>query len=313
MVRFIVRRVLLTIPVCLGISVLVFLLIHLVPGDPVRVMLGLQADQEKIAQIREQLGLNRPLPIQYVDWLGKLLRGDMGKSYLTGESVGGAIMQRLPATLTLTVAAFVISILISMPAGIISAVKPYTRTDFATMIFTQLGVAVPDFWLGIMLILIFSLYLRWVPPSGYVPLRDNPWQWFQHLILPAFTVGVINAAILTRFLRSSMLEILHQDYIRTARAKGVNERGVVAIHALKNALIPTVTVLGLQFAFMLGGVVVVEFIFAWPGVGRLALDAIQRRDYPMVQGAVLAVTLTFVLINLLVDILYAYLDPRIKY
>jgi peptide/nickel transport system permease protein len=313
MLRYIVRRVILTIPVCLGITVLVFLLIHLVPGDPVRVMLGLQADQQKIAQIREQLGLNRPLPIQYADWLGRLLRGDLGKSYLTGEPVGGAIVQRLPATLTLTVAAFLISLLIAMPAGIISAVRPYTRTDYATMVFTQLGVAIPDFWLGIMLILVFALYLRWLPPSGYVPLRDDPWGWFQHLILPAFTVGVINAAILTRFLRSSMLEIMHQDYVRTARAKGVTERRVVTVHALKNALIPTVTVLGLQFAFLLGGVVIVEFIFAWPGVGRLALDAIQRRDYPMVQGAVLAVTLTFVLINLLVDILYTYLDPRIEY
>jgi peptide/nickel transport system permease protein len=181
------------------------------------------------------------------------------------------------------------------------------------MVFAQLGVAIPEFWLGIMLILVFSLYLRWVPPSGYVSLWENPVAWLQHLILPAVTVGVVNGAVLTRFLRSSMLEVMHQDYVRTARAKGVAERRVITLHALKNALIPTVTVIGLQFAFMLGGVVVVEVIFAWPGVGRLALDAIARRDYPMVQGAVLAVALTFVAINLLVDIAYAVLDPRIKY
>lgn len=313
MLRFILRRVILVIPVCLGISILVFLLIHFVPGDPARVMLGLQANDEKVAQIHEQLGLDRPLAVQYVDWLWHLLRGDMGNSYLTGEGVVGAVLGRMPATLTLTVAAFLISLLIAVPMGLISGTRPYTGFDYGAMIFTQLGVAIPEFWLGIMLILIFSLHVGWVPPSGYVPLWEDPVDWFRHLILPAFTVGVINAAVLTRFLRSSMLEVMHQDFIRTARAKGVMRRDVVMVHALKNALIPTVTVIGLQFAFMLGGVVVVEVIFAWPGVGRLALDAIYRRDYPMVQGAVLAVALTFVLINLVVDILYAYLDPRIKY
>jgi peptide/nickel transport system permease protein len=311
--RFILRRLVLLVPVCFGISVLVFLLIHLVPGDPVRVMLGLQADQQKIAQVRRQLGLDRPLAVQYVSWLGHLLRGDLGQSYLTGEPVMRAILQRLPATLSLTVMAFLISLLIAVPMGILSAVRPYTTTDYAAMIFTQLGVAIPDFWLGIMLILVFALFLGWLPPSGYVPIGHDPVGWLEHVILPATTVGVINAAVLTRFLRSSMLEVMHQDYVRTARAKGVSERRVITGHALKNAFIPTVTVLGLQFAFMLGGVVVVEFIFAWPGVGRLALDSVQRRDYPMVQGAVLAVTLTFVAINLLVDILYALLDPRIKY
>jgi len=311
--RFILRRILFVIPVCLGISMVVFLLIHLVPGDPARVMLGLQANDEKVAQIHEQLGLDRPLPVQYVDWLGHLLQGDMGQSYLTGEGVVHAVLGRMPATLTLTVAAFLISLLIAVPMGIISGTRPYTRFDYAAMIFTQLGVAIPEFWLGIMLILIFSLHVGGLPPSGYVPLGDNALEWFKHLVLPAITVGLINAAVLTRFLRSSMLEVMHQDFIRTARAKGVMNRNVIMVHTLKNALIPTVTVIGLQFAFMLGGVVVVEVIFAWPGVGRLALDAIYRRDYPMVQGAVLAVALTFVLINLVVDILYAYLDPRIKY
>ncbi len=313
MLRFIVRRIILIIPVCFGISVLVFLLIHLVPGDPARVMLGLQANEQKVAEIHKELGLDRPLPVQYADWLGHLLRGDMGESYLTGESVAGAVFGRMPATLTLTVAAFLTSLLIAIPIGIISATRPYTRTDYGAMLFTQLGVAIPEFWLGIMLILVFSLYLGWVPPSGYTSIWDDPAGWFKHLILPAVTVGVINAAVLTRFLRSSMMEVMHQDFIRTARAKGVVERQVIALHALKNALIPTVTVIGLQFAFMLGGVVVVEVIFAWPGVGRLALDAIYRRDYPMVQGSVLAVALTFVVINLIVDVLYAYLDPRIKY
>lgn len=313
MLAFILRRILLAIPVCFGISVLVFLLIHLVPGDPARVMLGLQANDETVARIRDQLGLDRPLPVQYLDWGWRLLHGDLGESYLTGESVFGAVVGRMPATLTLTFAAFVASLLIAIPVGIISGTRPYSRSDYGAMIFAQLGVAIPEFWLGIMLILVFSLYLGWVPPSGYASLWDDPVAWFKHLILPAVTVGVVNAAVLTRFLRSSILEVMHQDFIRTARSKGLVERRVIALHALRNALIPTVTVIGLQFAFMLGGVVVVEVIFAWPGVGRLALDAIYRRDYPMVQGSVLAVALSFVLINLIIDVLYAYLDPRIKY
>jgi len=310
---FILRRVLLAVPVCLGISILVFLLIHLVPGDPARVMLGLQANEQTVAKIHEELGLDRPLPVQYLDWIWHLLRGDLGESYLTGEPVARAVLGRMPATLTLTVAAFVASLLIAIPIGIISGTRPYSRADYGAMVFAQLGVAIPEFWLGIMLILIFSLYLGWVPPSGYVSLMDDPVSWLKHLVLPAVTVGVVNAAVLSRFLRSSILEVMHQDYIRTARAKGLIEQRVITLHALRNALIPTVTVIGLQFAFMLGGVVVVEVIFAWPGVGRLALDAIYRRDYPMVQGAVLAVALTFVLINLIVDVLYAYLDPRIKF
>lgn len=313
MLSFILRRVLLAIPVCFGISVVVFLLIHLVPGDPARVMLGLQADDATVARIREELGLNRPLPVQYVDWVAHVLRGDLGRSYLTDEPVLSAVMGRLPATLTLALAAFVVSLLIAAPVGIISGTRPYTKADYGAMFFSQLGVAIPEFWLGIMLILVFSLYLRWLPPSGYTPIGQDPVGWLQHLILPAVTVGVVNGAVITRFLRSSMMEVMHQDFVRTARAKGVGERRVIMLHALKNALIPTVTVVGLQFAFMLGGVVVVEVIFAWPGVGRLALDAIARRDYPMVQGAVLAVALTFVVINLVVDIAYAALDPRIKF
>jgi peptide/nickel transport system permease protein len=313
MTRYIVRRLFTTLLVALGVSFITFMIIHLVPGDPVRVMLGIQADQEKIAQVREQMGFNRPLLIQYADWLWALLRGDLGESYITGQAVGEAVLERLPRTLTLAGAALVIALLIAIPAGIISAIKPRTSIDYVTMVFSQLGVSIPDFWMGIMLILVFSLYLRWLPPSGYVSLLEDPVEWLRHLILPAITVGIISASVLTRFVRSSMLESLHQDFVRTARSKGLKEQVVVARHVLKNAFIPVVTVIGLQMAGLLGGVVVIEVIFAWPGLGFLALDAVQRRDYPMVQGAVLFVALSFALINLAVDLLYAYLDPRIKY
>jgi peptide/nickel transport system permease protein len=210
-------------------------------------------------------------------------------------------------------AALLIALVIALPIGILSALKPRSTADYGAMLFSQIGVSIPDFWMGIMLILVFSLTLRWLPPSGYVPLTEDPLQWLRHLILPAITVGIISASVITRFVRSAMLETLQQDYVRTARSKGLGEPRVVLGHVLKNAFIPVITVIGLQMAGLLGGVVIVEVIFAWPGLGRLALDAVQRRDYAMVQGAVLFVALSFAVINLAVDLLYAYLDPRIRY
>jgi peptide/nickel transport system permease protein len=222
-------------------------------------------------------------------------------------------MQRLPATLSLAMAALLIALTIALPAGIISAVFPRSPWDYSAMVFSQVGVSIPDFWMGIMFILVFSLALGWLPPSGYTSPTEDFWDWLSHLILPAMTVGLISASIMTRFVRSAMLETLHEDFVRTARAKGLIERVTLLRHVLPNAAIPIVTIVGLQMASLLGGVVIVEIIFAWPGLGRLALDAVIRRDYPMVQGAVLLVALSFAVINLVVDLLYAYLDPRIKY
>ncbi len=313
MTRFIVRRLLTTILVALGVTFISFLIIHLVPGDPARIMLGLNATEEKVIEVRRAMGLDRPFLVQYGSWLWDLMRGDLGESFITGQGVTEAVLQRLPRTLTLAGAALLLALLIALPAGIVAALRPRSGVAYFATLFSQVGVSIPDFWMGIMLILLFSLTLRWLPPSGYVAFSEDPMGWLSHLILPAITVGIVSGSVLTRFVRSAMLEALHQDYVRTARAKGLHERRVVLRHVLQNALIPVVTVVGLQLAGLLGGVVIVEVIFAWPGLGRLALDAVQRRDYPMVQGAVLFVALSFALINLIVDILYAYLDPRIKY
>lgn len=313
MANFLLRRLLTTIVVMLGISIVVFMIIHLVPGDPVRIMLGLQADQAKVEEIRHQMGFDRPLIIQYGEWLGRALRGDLGESYITGQKVSEAVWQRLPATLSLAFAALSIGVLIALPAGVISALKSGSVWDYAAMIFSQLGVSIPDFWLGIMFILIFALFLGWLPPSGFVKPSENFGEWLRHLILPATTIGLISASIMTRFIRSAVLEMVAKNHVRTARAKGLTERRVTLRHILLNASIPIVTIVGLQLASLLGGVIIVEIIFAWPGLGRLALDAVTRRDYPMVQGAVLMVALTFAIVNLLVDLLYAYLDPRVKY
>jgi peptide/nickel transport system permease protein len=313
MTRFLVRRLMTTLLVMLGVSFVVFMIIHLVPGDPVRVMLGLQADQAKVEEIRQLMGFDRPLLVQYVDWLWSALQGDLGQSFITGQSVSEAVIQRLPATLSLAMAAVLIALVIALPAGIISAVYPRSAWDYSAMLFSQVGVSIPDFWMGIMFILVFSLALGWLPPSGYTSPFEDFWGWLSHLILPALTVGLISASIMTRFVRSAMLETLHEDFVRTARAKGLAERLTLLRHVLPNAAIPIVTIVGLQMASLLGGVVIVEIIFAWPGLGRLALDSVIRRDYPMVQGAVLLVALSFAVINLIVDLLYAYLDPRVKY
>jgi peptide/nickel transport system permease protein len=296
-----------------GVSIAIFAVVHLVPGDPIRVALGTRFDPDVYQALYERAGFDKPLIVQYFSWLGSAVTGDLGVSFRTGRPVTELVLQRLPATLTLAGAALFVALLIAIPVGIISAVRSGSKLDYFTTAASQVGVSIPDFWAGIMYILLFSLLLSWMPSSGYVSLFDDPIEWLRHLALPAITVGLISGSILTRFVRSAVLEALNQDYTRTAHAKGLSERTVIFRHVLPNAWIPIVTVVGLQLGFLLGGVVVVEVIFAWPGLGRLALDAVGDRDYPVLQGAVLYIAFTFLMVNLLVDILYAYLDPRIKY
>ncbi len=299
--------------VLLGVSVLVFAIIHLVPGDPVRLALGTRFDQETYEALRQRAGLDQPLVLQYFDWIGRALTGDLGVSFRSGRTVMSMIVERLPATLSLAAAAIVVALLIALPLGTLSAVRQGSKLDYAATTFSQAGISIPDFWMGILLILFFSLQLDLLPPSGYVSVLESPWGWFTHLLMPAVTVGVVSGSILTRFVRSSVLESLGEDFTRTARSKGLRERRVIRRHVLRNALVPVVTVTGLQLAYLLSGVVVVEAVFAWPGLGRLALDAVLARDYPVLQGAVLLFALFFLLVNLTVDVLYAFLDPRIRY
>ena len=311
MARFVLRRVLQSAVVLLGVTLVVFLLLQLVPGDPVRVALGTRFDPQTYDALRERAGLDQPLPVQYASYLGHALTGDLGVSFRTGQPVSAIVLERLPATLSLAVTAVVFALLVAFPLGIVAAVRSGSAVDHAARVFSQFGVSVPDFWMGIMGILLFAGVLGWLPPSGYVALTDDPGRWATHVALPAVTVGLVTASILTRFIRSSVLEVLSADYVRTAEAKGLRNRVVILRHVLRNALIPVVTVVAVQLASLLGGVIVIEVLFAWPGIGRLTFDAVQARDYPVLQGAVLLVAALFLLANLLVDILYARLDPRI--
>ncbi len=311
--RYIIQRLLLALVVVLGVSFVVFLIIHLVPGDPARVILGVQANEGNVAALQERLGLNRPFLEQYGSWLWGVLNGDFGRSLITRQEVAPQLARRLPATLQLAGAALVIGMLIAFPAGIISALRPGSKTDVFTSVLSQVGVAVPDFWMGIMLILLFSLTLGWLPSRGYTPLSENFMDWLAHIILPAATLGVISGSIQTRFIRSAMLEVMNENYIRTARAKGLSERLVITRHALRNAMITIVTIIGLQITALLSAVVVVEVVFGWPGLGRLALNSVLDRDYPLLQGAVLVIAVLLTLVNLLVDLVYFFLDPRIEY
>ncbi|MFI5833653.1 ABC transporter permease [Micromonospora sp. NPDC051300] len=311
MTRFVLRRVLQSAVVLLGVTLVVFLLLQLVPGDPVRVALGTRFDPQTYEALRSRAGLDRPLPVQYASYLGHALTGDLGVSFRTGQPVSRIVLERLPATLSLAVTAVVFALLVAFPLGIVAAVRSGSAVDHAARVFSQFGVSVPDFWMGIMGIILFAGVLGWLPPSGYVALTEDPGRWASHVALPAVTVGLVTASILTRFIRSSVLEVLSADYVRTAEAKGLRNRVVILRHVLRNALIPVVTVVAVQLASLLGGVIVIEVLFAWPGIGRLTFDAVQARDYPVLQGAVLLVAALFLLVNLLVDILYARLDPRI--
>lgn len=309
--RFIARRLAATAVALFGVSVVVFALIHLIPGDPVRVALGTKFNQKLYDTKRAEAGLDRPLPEQFVRWMSKAVRGDLGTSFRANRTVSSMVLERLPATLGLAVAALAIAVVVAVPLGVLAAMRSGSRLDHAALGVSQVGISVPDFWAGIMYILLFSSALSWLPPSGYTSPAEDLVGFLQHLALPALTVGLVSAAILTRFIRSAVVEALNEDYVRTARAKGLSEWRVMRSHVLPNAAIPIITVVGLQLGFLLGGVVVVETIFAWPGLGRLALTAVGSRDYTVLQGAVLYIAAVFLLINLVVDVLYAVFDPRV--
>lgn len=312
--RYLLQRLGTLVLVLFGVSIVVFSIIPLIPGSPARVRLGVQATPESIAALESQLGLDRPLPVQYLDWIGGIvLRGDFGQSLITDQNISAEVRRRVPATLALAGMALLLGLAIALPLGIVSAFKPGGKRDLAASVVSQVGVSVPDFWMGILLILLFAETLGWLPSSGYEPIRSGFVPWLSHVILPATSAGLISGSIMTRFVRSAMLEVLGQDYVRTARAKGVPPRVVIGKHVLRNAAISIVTIVGLQMATLLSAVVVVEIIFAWPGLGSLALNATLQRDYPVLQAAVLMTATAFTVINLLTDLSYVLLDPSVDY
>jgi peptide/nickel transport system permease protein len=311
--RFIGARLLGTVPVVLILSIGVFLMLHLTPGDPVQIMLGQDADPQAIATLRAELGLDQPLAVQYVRWASNALHGDLGRSIRTNQPVTEAIVSRLPVTIELSLAALVISLVIGLPAGMLAAIRRNSSLDLASTGVALVGVSLPSFFLGILLILVFALWLRWVPPSGYTPLIQDPAMNIRQMLMPAIALGAALAGIVARLMRSSLLEVLGADYMRTARAKGLSEPASLIGHGVQNALLPVVTVVGLQVGALLGGAILIETIFALPGIGRLAVDSIFARDFPIVQGVVLFLALVRVLSNLIADALYGRLDPRIAH
>ena len=316
MARYLTGRLLAIVPVVVLVSIGAFSFIHLLPGDPVIALIGTSGQSltpEQLAAKRHDLGLDRPLPVQYLSWAGDALTGNLGRSAVTHQTIVKALKDRFPITLQLAVASFVVSLLIALPTGVIAAYRRNSLLDRVMTVFALAGVAMPSFWLGILLILVFAVQVHWLPPSGYVSFGTSAREWLRHLLLPALTLGAVQAAVVMRQTRSSLLEVLNEDYVRTARAKGLAERRVVLQHGLRNALLPVVTVAGLQVSRLLGGAVVIETVFAMPGFGRYGVDAIFIRDYPVVQAVVLVTAVIVVLTTLLTDLLYAVLDPRIRY
>ncbi|KON87980.1 hypothetical protein AF332_14875 [Sporosarcina globispora] len=313
MSSFLVKRVLALIPVLLTVSAVVFMIIHFIPGDPAAAMLGSQANEEQLAQMREKMGLNEPLFIQFTLWLSNLLQGDLGSSLVSDQTVLSLIANRLPVTLNLIIYSMTISILIAIPLGVISAVKHNTGLDFASMIIALIGISIPNFWAALLLIMVFALNLGMFPATGYIPVSESLILNIKHLTLPAFSLGFIQAGIITRMTRSSMLDVLRQDYIRTVKAKGASPFTLVFKHALKNAMIPIITIIGINFGLLLGGTIVVESIFSINGIGQLMIQSVLNRDYPVIQGIILVIAAIYVFITLFVDILYTYFDPKIKY
>jgi peptide/nickel transport system permease protein len=310
--RFLGRRLLYSVVVLLGVLVVVFALVHLVPGDPVRIALGTRYTPEAYAALRSASGLDRPLIVQFFSYAGSALTGDLGVSFRNGDPVTATLLDRLPATVSLAVVGIVIALLIAIPAGVWSALHEGRISDGIVRVTSQLGVSVPDFWMGILLIALFASTLGWLPTSGYRPLLQDPAGWLRHIILPALTVGLVAGAIMTRYIRSAVLEVASAGYVRTARSKGLSPQVITARHIGRNALVPVLTIVGIQLATVLGGVIVVEVVFAWPGLGRLVYNAVAARDYPVIQGAVLLIAALFLLINLIVDVLYSVVDPRIR-
>lgn len=309
---FVVRRLLMAVPVLFLVSIMVFMLLQLLPGDPATVILGLEATPEALAALRAELGLDKPVIIQYIDWLAKVLQGDLGRSLVDRTPVFDLIIQRLPATVELTIGSFIVALLIAFPAGILSATKPGKAVDHAGTGLALIGMSIPHFWLGMMLIVLFAVKLGWLPASGYVPILQDPAANMMTMAMPMVATGFRESAILMRMIRSSLLEVMEADYIRTAYAKGLSEQRVVLEHALKNSLIPVLTTSGIIIASLLGGLVITETIFSIPGYGKLIVDSIFSRDFTTVQGAILVSAVFVVAINLCVDILYTLVDPRIK-
>ncbi|HYI16107.1 MAG TPA: nickel ABC transporter permease [Thermomicrobiales bacterium] len=313
MLRFVIRRLILLVPVIAIVGTIVFVLIHLTPGDPAVVVLGQDANPEQIEAMRERLGLNEPLYVQYFDWFLGAIRLDFGESIFLGQPVTESLLDRAQPTLLLTFYALTIQVLIAIPFGVISAVKHNSLLDRILMVISISGAAIPSFFLGIMLILFFAVQLQWLPSGGYTSITEDPVQHFKQMILPAFALGFTSAGLLARLVRSSMLDVLQEDFIRTAKAKGLPQRVLVVRHALRNALIPAITVIGYSLGGLLGGAVVTETVFTIPGMGRLVVQSVARRDFPVIQGAIVLIAAFYVLANLLVDVLYVYIDPRVRY
>ncbi|WBP95126.1 ABC transporter permease [Mycolicibacterium neoaurum] len=311
-VKFLARRLAYSAVVLVGVVIVVFTLVHLVPGDPVRIALGTRYTPQAYDALRAASGLDQPLLTQFFQYLGRAATGDLGVSFRNGAPVTEVLLERLPATVSLALVGIVLALLIALPAGTWAALHEGRTSDALVRVTSQFGVSVPDFWLGILLISLFSTTLGWLPTSGYRPLLEDPAGWLRHIILPGLTVGVVAAAIMTRYIRSAVLEVAAMGYVRTARSKGLPPRTVTLRHTVRNALVPILTITGIQLGTILGGVIVVEVVFAWPGIGRLVYTSVAARDYPVIQGAVLLIAVSFLAINLLVDLLYAIVDPRIR-
>lgn len=313
MTQYILRRLIYSVFIMWGCATIIFFMLRMVPGDPVAAILGIEYTPEAAAQLRKNLGLDRPIYVQYVDWMGGVLHGDLGKSIDTRQEVSTQIKDAFPKTLSITVLGFLIGVIVAVPLGILAALTRDSVFDWVASSITFIGISLPTFWFGIVFILLFAVQIQWFPSVGYVSPTEGIWPWFKHLVLPGLAAGVGEVAILMRFVRAGLLETMGSDYVRTARAKGLPETRVILSHAMRNSMIPVVTVAGLSLAALLGGLVITETVFAISGIGRLLTVAIFAKDYPVVQGVILLITFFFVLANLLVDILYTFLDPRIRY